>query len=173
MINFPFSIFHFPIRNSRLETDWRLETGNWKFQAGQTLFELIIALAVAVLVVTGIIKIVTISVQNAAFAKNQAEATRFAQEGLEWLRAERDKDWDDFASRSNQIWCLSALAWQKSSPCTSSDRIADTIFTREADLSSLSTDSIEAILRVSWTDAAGSHESRLGTILTRWRQSQQ
>lgn len=138
---------------------------------GQTLFELIIALAVAVLIITGIIKIVTLSVRNAAFAKNQAEATRFSQEALEWIRSERDRSWTTFQTRSNQIWCLTTVAWQKSAPCAQGDEIADTNILREADLSSLSDRSIEVVVRAWWEDAAGVHEARTGTILTDWRQS--
>lgn len=136
---------------------------------GQTLFELIIALAVTALVVTGIIKVVTISVRNAAFAKNQAESTRLAQEGLEWLRVERDSGWDAFATRSNSTWCLLSLDWSKQRPCRESEKISDT-FSREATLTTLSNDNIEVLVRVSWADPAGRHESRLDTRLTRWRE---
>lgn len=136
---------------------------------GQTLFELIIALGVTVLIVTGIIRIVTISLSNAAFAKNQAEATRFAQEGAEWIRLERDKGWDDFFSRSNQTWCLKDLTWSRASPCGQDEVISGTMFSREATLGALGDDRVDVIVKVSWTDSKGTHESRIGTRLTGWR----
>lgn len=134
------------------------------------MFELLIALAVAVLVVTGIVKVVTISTRNATFAKNQAEATRYAQEGLEWIRSERDQDWDLFTTRSNKLWCLRDLSWSKASSCTQDEKLEGTPFVRQADLTSLNDNSMEVLVRVRWTSPAGEHESRIDTRLTNWRQ---
>lgn len=140
---------------------------------GQTLFELIVALAVTVLIVTGIVRIVTLSVRNAIFAKNQAEATRYSQESLEWMREERDKDWDAFLQRSDTVWCLKNLSWEKGSPCASGDQIQGSIFTREATLTSTVAESIQVLVSVRWSDSIGSHEARTGTVFTRWRNADQ
>lgn len=139
---------------------------------GQTVFELVIALGVAALVVTGIVQIVTISLRNASFAKNQALATRYNQEALEWLRAERDKDWIAFSSRAGSTWCLTSLSWSLAAKCGQANKIPSTIFIREATVTQSAVDSVDALVRVVWTDASGEHSSRVDTTLTDWRQDQ-
>ncbi|MDO8504062.1 MAG: hypothetical protein Q7S60_05265 [bacterium] len=138
--------------------------------AGQSLFELLVALAVTVLIVTGIVKIVTLSVANSTFAKNQSAATRFGQEAFEWLRGEKDKDWEAFSNRSDVSWCLPTIAWpSQPGPCSADNKIAGTPFTREASLSTLEVGKIQVLVRVSWEDSRGEHSSRTDTVFTNWR----
>lgn len=135
-----------------------------KTALGQTLFELVVAIAVAVLVVTGIVAVVTVSVRNANFARDQAQATRYGQEAMEWLRQERNKDWATFRGRAaSPKWCLKNLSWDTPVPCSSSDFISGTYFLRWAELA-VSDDSVSALVRVSWTDSQGTHQSRVDTV---------
>ena len=61
-------------------------------QAGQTLVELIVVITVSVLIV-GALTFATIStIRNAQFARNQIQATKLAQEGVERLRSARDRN---------------------------------------------------------------------------------
>lgn len=145
-----------------------------KKEKGQSLFELVVALAVTVLIVTGIVKIVTLSVANSTFAKNQSAATRFGQEAFEWLRGEKDKDWDAFLNRSGVSWCLPSLtAWpSQPGPCASDNKVAGTPFTREAGLSTLEAGKIQVLVQVSWMDSKGEHSSRIESFFTNWRGGQ-
>lgn len=59
---------------------------------GSSLIEVIISATVGVLVVTALTFATIFSIRNANFAKNSAQATKFAQEGLEWVRSGRDKN---------------------------------------------------------------------------------
>lgn len=127
-------------------------------------------MAITVLIVTGIVKIVTLSVANSTFAKNQSVATRFGQEAFEWLRSEKDKGWDAFSNRSDVSWCLPTIAWpSQPGPCASDNKIAGTVFTREASLSTLEVGKIQVLVRVSWEDSRGEHSSRTDTVFTDWR----
>ena len=61
-------------------------------QSGQTLIELIIVVSVLV-IVTGALVFATIaSLRNAQFSKNQLQATKLAQEGIERVRIGRDRN---------------------------------------------------------------------------------
>lgn len=139
---------------------------------GQTLFELIIALAVSVIIITGILRVVTISIQNANFAKSQVEATRLSQELLEWLRQERDDAWGNVAGRTG-TWCFNreTIDWSqgKRSSCLAQDTVPGTIFRRQAQISSVSDTQLNIVVSVSWDDATGLHDSRLDTVFTDWR----
>ena len=61
-------------------------------QAGQTLIELVIAVAVIVIVVGALVFATISSIRNAQSAKNQTLATKYAQEGLERVRVGRDRN---------------------------------------------------------------------------------
>lgn len=142
-----------------------------KKNLGQSIFELIVALGIAAIVVVGLLRVTTTSINNVVFSRTQGEATRLSQAAFEWIRQERDNDWDAFFTRTNLTWCLSALSWTKSTPCSSSDYIAGTQFIREATLTQRSTNVIEVLLTVSWSDNLGEHEVRLDSRLTNWRET--
>lgn len=61
-------------------------------QSGQTLMELIVVILVSILVIGALVFATIASLRNAQFAKNQAQATKLAQEGIELVRAGRDRN---------------------------------------------------------------------------------
>ena len=77
-------------------------------EAGQSLIELIVVTAVAVIVVGALTFATIASLRNAAFAKNQSQATKLAQDGLERMRSLRDRDSDiqtlNIPDRSGNQW---------------------------------------------------------------------
>lgn len=60
-------------------------------QRGQTLLELVVVIAVSVMVIGALVFATIASLRNAQFAKNQAQATKYAQEGIERVRTGRDR----------------------------------------------------------------------------------
>lgn len=138
-------------------------------QAGQALLELVIILMVLGIIITAVISVVTNSVRNARFSKDQAQASRYAQEALEWARSQRDISWTNFQSRTDRTYCMQALSWAISSVCTSSQTIAGTNFVRNVTLATIGTSTILTDVSVSWTDSVGNHQARQSTYLTKWR----
>jgi type II secretory pathway pseudopilin PulG len=63
-----------------------------KNMRGQTLIELIVVVTVAIIVITAIVFATISSIRNAQLSKNQLQATKFAQEGIEKVRSIRDRD---------------------------------------------------------------------------------
>lgn len=61
-------------------------------ESGQSLIEVIVASTVGILVVTALTFATIFSLRNATFAKTSAQATKLAQEGIEWVRTGRDRD---------------------------------------------------------------------------------
>jgi type II secretory pathway pseudopilin PulG len=61
-------------------------------QKGQSLLELIVVIAVAVIVIGALVFATFSSLRNSQFAKNQSQATKLAQEGIEQVRTFRDRD---------------------------------------------------------------------------------
>ena len=62
-----------------------------KINQGQSLIELVIVIAVIAIVVGGLVFATIASIRNATLAKNQAQATKYAQEALERVRTARDR----------------------------------------------------------------------------------
>lgn len=61
-------------------------------QSGQSLLEVVVVIAVGIIVVSALVFATIASIRNAQFAKNQALATKLAQEGIEKIKTIRDLD---------------------------------------------------------------------------------
>lgn len=150
----------------------KLKTKN--LEGGQSLFEVVLALGVITAISVGIVSLTVSAIRNAAFSKNKTLAGRYAQQATEWLRSERDNDFDAFQTHALTLrWCLSELNWEKVGVCGDSDKIAGTPLSREVSfLSNLVSGKtvIEADVKLYWQDAQGLHETRSVTSFSDWRQ---
>ncbi len=145
-----------------------------KSESGQSLIEVLTALAVVLLVIVALIRATTISMRSSSFSKAQAQATAYAQEAIEWIRAERDKDWNGISSRAGTTFCLNleSLSWLSEGLCPADDGYTlGGRFKREATLISVGGEGnqVEVKVVVSWQDSSGEHQSVLTTYLTNWR----
>lgn len=135
------------------------------FARGQSLFEVVVAVGLSALILAGVVSLSAGSVRTSSFSQNNAQATKLAQEAMEWLRSQRDAGWasfrDDHSGTSNL--CLSPIGWGGSCP------IPGTIFNRSVTLSVLDSDRVDAIVIVTWKDAQGTHEVKTQTRFTSWR----
>ena len=132
-----------------------------KYESGQSLIEILLALALAVVVITGITFGVTSSLKNATFSKNQNLASSYAQEGMEIVRGIRDRSLNVFTSLPggpNQ--CLaqnSTTLVPRSGPdCNGEGNVG--IFIREITLNNNSSDcttganNTKVTVQVKWSD---------------------
>jgi len=147
-----------------------------KNESGQSLFEIILALAITTLIIVALVALTATSIRNTTFSKNKTLASRFSQEATEWLRGERDADFSAFETRTlTPLYCLPSLSWSAASigACTSGQEIANTLFRREISFSSSVVNGktlIQAGVRVYWNDAQGLHEVRSVTNFSDWRE---
>mgnify|MGYP001585299678 CR=1 FL=1 len=125
-------------------------------QKGQSLIEVIAALAIVILVITALAVVVTLSIANAKFSQNQVLASKYSQEVMEKLRSYRDQyTWEEFTENCDGGY-LPALSgpWTRTITCTVID-----------------VDIRKVVVKVGWTDAKGRvHESRLETNFTNWKE---
>lgn len=124
-----------------------------KPQLGQTIIEILIAIAVGALVLTAITATATVTVSNADFAKKKTEAVKYVEEGIENVRIARDNadSWGEFKAG----YPLG------DTPATG--------YTRTATLTD-NGDQVTVVVTVSWDDAKGTHETSSTTILSNWAQ---
>lgn len=128
-----------------------------KNSKGQSLIEVIAGLAVMMIVILSLVTVTTVSVRNASFSRNQMLATKYAQEWIEEARNLRE-------TQTKEVFFTGSSCDIAHQP------ILQTVFSRERTCS-LSPDgeTIEVIVTVSWSDAQGTHESKLTTELTNWK----
>lgn len=154
--------------------------------SGQSLFEVVVALAVISVVIVGLINVTTISIRNTSFSRNNTSATRLAQEATEWLRGERDAGWTTFITNAHNssVYCLNSLIWN-SGNCLTNETIQGNFYRQVSFLcyinspptpptlppacNTIGVNIVEANVSVVWTDAQGSHTVSTPTQLTKWK----
>lgn len=131
---------------------WFLKTQ--KKNLGQSIIEVIVALALIAAVVLGLVKVTITSVNNAGFARDQRAATKYAQEGIENARKSKEETPVTF-------WAKSGLQ-----PVETLGK-----FTRETTYTpndAQNPSSMTILVEVLWIDSKGEHQSSLQTNLTKW-----
>jgi len=147
-------------------------------EKGQSLFEIIIAIAVIAVALTAILGLGTQALGNSSTSQKRTQATRATAQAMEWIRAERDTSWDEFveqyASTSGEVWCLDSvqLGWNNKGPCGPGEILDDT-FRREATLTVRSGDDrvVEVEVVTLWEDRGETLRVRTDTALTDWRRN--
>ena len=149
---------------------------------GQSLFEVVVAIAVAALVIVGVVIVATNSVRNSTFAKNTSQASIYSQQTTEWLRNQRDTDIAAFVTNATGVWCMPTLPdgqiWLSTevynTACKNGEVIPSTSFTREVTFSTSTVGTAKNIITASvsirWTDSQGVHEVKSATNFADWRQ---
>ncbi|OGH14056.1 MAG: hypothetical protein A2687_02215 [Candidatus Levybacteria bacterium RIFCSPHIGHO2_01_FULL_38_26] len=154
-----------------------------KYQRGQSLVEVLLALAVAVLVITAITSVVIVALNNTTFSKNQNLANAYAQEGIEFVRALRDKSYSTlllYNTSAPNSYCLaggSTVPVAKSGPdCDGEGNIQGgfirEIFIHESVDCEPGGDFRRVIVTVSWKDGKCTggnfcHRARINSCIGR------
>lgn len=83
-------------------------------QRGQTLLEAVIALSAILLIIAAVSIVVSGSLNNAGFINNQNQASKYAQDGIEYLRYLRNTDSATFITfATGQFYCMNQDATGK------------------------------------------------------------
>lgn len=143
-----------------------------KQNLGQSLFEVVLALFIITLIIVAVVILSTNSISNSLSSRNKTQASKYTQEGVEWLRKQKEVDFVLFRSYiiSNPIYCLrDTLDWNFPGNCSQLENIGTTIFKREVSFISEISDGkplITANVVTFWDDSKGRHEARTVTYFT-------
>ncbi len=136
---------------------------------GQILVELLLALGVAMVVLTALAGVTTRSVFNSGFARRQSQASELALGGIEWVRSERNRlGWSYFSNYINGTYCMDTLdptVWSTSGNSCTGVPVAGTTFIRRVDVSNPTGVGRTVKVTVDWTEGSHTYTARQTTIL--------
>lgn len=137
---------------------------------GQSLFEVVFAVGVMAIILVGVVSLATKSISNSSMSESNAVATKYVQEGVEWIRGQRDAQWINLTGHIG-TYCLPSnplSSWGGTTiPCPGI--VGDRSFLRRAILTTVNSTTIDAAVEVSWTDSSGTHTVRSVTRFTNWK----
>ncbi len=119
-------------------------------RSGQMLVELVLAIAVAILVLVALVQVTTRSIFSTRFARKQTKAVTVGTQGVEWLREQRNIDWNAFYTKSGS-YCLQTLAWSPPVPCPP---VTGTVFTRTLVITPAGGNNVTAVVTVKWDEGS-------------------
>jgi type II secretory pathway pseudopilin PulG len=154
-----------------------MNTTDRRHVSGQTLLELVVALGIVALVLTGLIAAVTSSLRYGQASRFRSRGVKYAQEGIEIVRKLRDTTtWDAFVAYSGSgtsSWCLDeGGVWSEDSgigcPIAAGSQFWRTIiFTWNT--SNPGSERMEVTSDVSWADRSAPSTVTLETYFTQWK----
>ena len=135
-------------------------------QAGFTLLETLVAVAIFTLSILGIMSVLGSGISTTSYAKDKMAAAYLAQEGIECIRNTRDNyflytgttglDWDDFVSLD--MASIGAFCPDSANPQ----------FTRQLSKVVVSSNEMKIFSTVSWTQGSGSYQITFSENLFNW-----
>lgn len=149
-------------------------------QAGVSLLEILFATAAVSLVLVAVLSTIISSLQNSRSSLEQAKATQYSREVLEWLRQERDSvGWTAFAesmpASGTQTYCLTALPGTVGAladtvgTCDEDQKIANTIYTRSLAITRTNAEQVDVEVTISRPDSTGIVTTRTNMTLAEWQ----
>lgn len=136
----------------------------WKKQNGQSVIEILIAIALLSLATTGSFTLISSAISEGSYAEYQAQGQTFLFSGLEAVRQIRDRQWDLLSAGDHGL-AIQGTEWTFSG----AEDVQDERFHRTVTITETNADEREARIRVSW-DRGGRTVSLESTAhLTNWQ----
>lgn len=145
-------------------------------KSGFSLIEVLIFITVISLFFVSAAAVVSVVVKNMKVNEHKILGTRFAQEAVEWLRSEKEVDWNAFAERAPSSgtpveYCLNSLAWN-SMPC---DYSLKTLYQRTVTLKSIESVGgykyqVDVSVLVKWNEPGRAYSIPINTTFSIWEQ---
>lgn len=152
--------------------------------SGQSIIEVLIATAVVAVLLVSLLILGTNSLKATTYARNLNQATAYSNQVGDWLRNMKESvGWGIFSTTiledtatSTVTYCLSTLPADATEfralanqPCTSTDTIPQTIFTRNVILNvDLINGTITATINTTW-EANTTRNATIYVTLTQWK----
>ncbi len=155
---------------------------------GQSMFEVMLALAVASVILIAIVSLAGKSIGNSTYSREENLAQNYSKELSEWIKKEKETSWTSLVANlgASTDWCMIWLGWgapTTSSSCGVSDYITGTKYIRSVNFGCYEKNSTSEVslncsnsgvnlvkysIITSWTDSTGIHNSSINSSLSNW-----
>lgn len=127
---------------------------------GQSLIELVISLGVILIVLLALAALGIKTLSNADYSKKKVQASKYAQEGMEYVRRYRDNsDWATFSSSNSCSTMNNIILSQGLLGLTNP-------FTRTITCTDLGGNKLKIVVIVSWANSISGDQSELVSYFT-------
>ena len=113
--------------------------------------------------------ITTASLRNLKVQEHKILATRYAEELLEWLRGEKEANWNTFTNHTD-TYCFNSspiTSWESPGNCLGYS--LNNLYKREVTLTVQGTPSqVNVSITVEWQETGNTYKVPLNTIFTIW-----
>lgn len=118
---------------------------------GSTLIEILIAAFILTISLVALVSLTTLSIARNRMSKEKSVATRLAQEGMDWMIAERNTLGYDDLSTSLPVatYCINDFETRTSDECTAENNLLD-LYKRELIVSESDSDKMIYKVKVYW-----------------------
>ena len=135
-----------------------------------TLIEVLIFVTILSLFFVTAAAVTITSLRNLKIQENKILATRYAQELLEWLRGEKEADWNNFTTKNN-TYCFNSSpipSWGSAGNC--SNYGLNNLYKREVNLNPQGNPpyQVNVSITVSWQELGQIYQVPLNTVFTVW-----
>jgi type II secretory pathway pseudopilin PulG len=144
--------------------------------SGQSILEVLFATTVVALVLVAVLSTIIASLRNARISMEQAQATSYASEALEWLRHQRDgQGWIPFKEQAiADVYCLPSLpaditGLNSAAGACVNNPIPNTSFVRELTIDHLPNDEIQTTVTVTRPSRSGPAVTTLEGRFNQWQ----
>ena len=132
-----------------------------------SLIEVLVFTAVLGLFFVAAMAVATFNLKNMKIQEHKILATRYAEEGMEWVKEEKEADWSTFITHGSGNYCLNvSLDWNAA--CTEDDYSLGTpaFFKRELTITSSGSpvDQEEITVTVNWKEGGNSFTVPIKTV---------
>jgi len=148
-----------------------------QYNNGFTLVEVLIFVTLITLIFTTVSYIITISLKNTKTNEHKILATHYAEELKEWLRGEKEVNWNDFITKGSVLgvqWCVntipSDLSGLQTGPC-STYGLHNNIFKRDLTLTNNivpNPTQVTVNILIEWKEDNNTYTIPINTVFSLW-----
>ncbi len=140
-----------------------------KKKSGFTLVEVLIFVTLISLIFITFSAITAVSLTRELTNEHKILGAHYAEEVREWIRGQKEINWEDFTANKMGSWCFNAepvSSWpSQTGNCNDYD--LNSLFKREVDLSTnADTTQVTVSIVVLWRDGANSYQIPVNTVLS-------
>lgn len=136
---------------------------------GFSLVEVLVFVTILSLFFVTALTVTTFNLRNLKIQEHKILATRYAEEGMEWVKQEKEDDWQVFTTHTGTNYCLNTLSWT-SDLCTTYSLGSPGFFKRDLLITNSGSpvEKITGNLTVSWMENNVEQTVVLKSVFNLW-----